>query len=123
VSDAPPQEPSVDSRDALIREQAARLEAQAEQITVLEALVADLREQLEATLRASSRNSSNSSVPPSMDDQPGRQPPRKQRRAAPRAEKKTAVITNADRRRCRGTQVTEEQPRATTLGCCHPPDR
>ncbi len=58
------QEPSVDPRDALIREQAARLEAQAEQIAGLEALVAELREQLEAALRASSRNSSNSSVPP-----------------------------------------------------------
>ena len=87
VSDAL-QEPSVDPRDALIREQTARLEAQAEQIAALEALVADLREQLEAALRASSRNSSNSSVPPSMDDRPGRQPPRKQRRAAERAEKK-----------------------------------
>jgi transposase len=82
------QEPSADPRDALIREQAARLEAQAEQIAGLEALVADLREQLEAALRASSRNSSNSSVPPSMDDQPGRRPPGKQRRAAERAEKK-----------------------------------
>jgi transposase len=78
----------VDLRDGLIREQAARLEAQAEQIAALEALVADLRGQLDAALRASSRNSSNSSVPPSMDDQPGRQPPRKQRRAAERAEKK-----------------------------------
>ena len=81
-------EPSADPRDALIREQAARLEAQAEQIAALEALVADLREQLETALRASSRNSSNSSVPPSMDDQPGRQPPGQQRRAAQRAEKK-----------------------------------
>jgi hypothetical protein len=62
VSDAP-QQPSADPRDALIREQAARLEAQAEQITALEALVADLREQLEVALWASSRNSSNSSVP------------------------------------------------------------
>ena len=34
------QEPSVDPRDALIRVQAARLEAQAEQIGALEALVA-----------------------------------------------------------------------------------
>jgi transposase len=78
----------VDPRDGLIREQAARLEAQAGQIAALEALVADLREQLEAALRASSRNSSNSSVPPSMDDQPGRQPPGKQRRAAGQAEEK-----------------------------------
>jgi hypothetical protein len=78
----------VDPRDGLIWEQAACLEAQAEQIVALEVLVADLREQLEAALRASSRNSSNSSVPPSMDDLPGRQPPGKQRRAAERAEKR-----------------------------------
>ena len=70
-----------DPRDALIREQA-------EQIAVLQALVADLREQLESALRASSRNSGNSSMPPSSDDLPGRKPPRKQRRAAERAEKK-----------------------------------
>jgi hypothetical protein len=75
VTDVPPAE---DPRDALIREQA-------EQIAVLRALVADLREQLEAALRASSRNSGNSSIPPSMDDQPGREPPRRERRAAERA--------------------------------------
>jgi hypothetical protein len=54
VTDALPPE---DPRDALIREQAARLEAQAGQIAGLEALVAGLREQLEAALRAASRNS------------------------------------------------------------------
>jgi hypothetical protein len=75
VTDVPPAE---DPRDALIREQAER-------ITALEAMVADLREQLEAALRAGSRNSGNSSVPPSMDDQPGRKPPRRERRAAERA--------------------------------------
>jgi hypothetical protein len=53
VSDAPPEDP----RDALIREQAVQLEAQAEQITALEALVADLREQVAAAERARSRNS------------------------------------------------------------------
>jgi hypothetical protein len=81
VTDAPPEEPPADLRDALIA-------AQAERIAALEAVVADLREQLAAALRASSRNSGNSSVPPSMDDQPGRKPPRKQRRAAGRAERK-----------------------------------
>ena len=70
-----------DPRDALIA-------AQAERIAALEALVADLREQLAAALRAGSRNSGNSSMPPSSDDLPGRKPPRKQRRAAERAEKK-----------------------------------
>ena len=84
MSDAPPEDP----RDALIREQAAQLEAQAEQITALEALVADLREQVAAAERARSRNSGNSSMPPSADDLPGRKPPRTGRRAAERAEKK-----------------------------------
>ena len=70
-----------DPRDALIA-------AQAEQIAVLEALVADLRKRLDATERAASRNSGNSSMPPSSDDLPGRIPPRKQRPAAERAEKK-----------------------------------
>jgi transposase len=84
VNDAPPEDP----RDALIREQVAQLEAQAEQITALEALVADLRGQVAAAERARSRNSGNSSTPPSADDLPGRTPPRKQRRAAERAEKK-----------------------------------
>ena len=77
-----------DPRDALIREQAQLIAAQAEQIAALEAVVADLREQLEAAARAGSRNSGNSSMPPSSDDLPGRKPPRKQRRAAERAEKK-----------------------------------
>lgn len=75
MTDVPPGE---DPRDALIREQA-------EQIAMLQALVADLREKLEAALRAGSRNSGNSSVPPSTDDQPGRKPPRRERRAAERA--------------------------------------
>jgi transposase len=73
--------PPGDPRDALIA-------AQAERIAALEALVADLREQLAAAERAGSRNSGNSSMPPSSDDLPGRKPPRKQRRAAERAEKK-----------------------------------
>jgi transposase len=78
VTDAPPPE---DPRDALIAEQAARIAA-------LEAVVADLREQLSSAVRAGSRNSGNSSMPPSSDDLPGRKPPRKQRRAAERAEGK-----------------------------------
>jgi transposase len=81
VTDAPPEGPPEDPRDALIREQAERIAA-------LEAVVADLREQLAAAQRAGSRNSGNSSMPPSSDDLPGRKPPRKQRRAAERAEKK-----------------------------------
>jgi len=78
VTDAPPPE---DPRDALIAEQAERIAA-------LEAVVADLREQLSSAVRAGSRNSGNSSMPPSSDDLPGRKPPRKQRRAAERAEGK-----------------------------------
>ena len=78
VTESPPPE---DPRDALIREQAG-------QIAALTALVAELREQLDAALRAASRNSGNSSMPPSGDDLPGRKPPRKERRAAERAEKK-----------------------------------
>jgi transposase len=86
VADSPPPE---DPRDALIREQAARLEAQAGQIAALEALVAGLREQLEVAHRAVSRNSGNSSMPPSSDDLPGRRPPaRKERCAAGRADRK-----------------------------------
>jgi hypothetical protein len=81
VTDVPPEEPPADPRDALIR-------AQAERIAALEAVVADLRERLEAAERSGSRNSGNSSLPPSSDDLPGRRPPRKQRRAAERAEKK-----------------------------------
>ena len=54
VTDVPPEDP----RDALIREQAG-------QIAALTALVAELREQLDAALRAASRNSGNSSMPPS----------------------------------------------------------
>ncbi len=81
MADALPGEPPEDPRDALIREQAERIAA-------LEALVADLRERLEAAERAGSRNSGNSSMPPSSDDLPGRKPPRKQRRAAERAEKR-----------------------------------
>ena len=77
MTDVPPEDP----RDALIREQAQR-------IAVLEAVVADLREQLAAAERSGSRNSGNSSMPPSTDDLPGKKPPRKQRRAAERAEAK-----------------------------------
>jgi transposase len=75
VTDVPLPE---DPRDALIR-------VQAERIVALEAVVADLREQLERALRAGSRNSGNSSMPPGADDQPGREPPRRERRAAERA--------------------------------------
>jgi hypothetical protein len=88
VTDVPPGEPSADPRDALIREQAQLIAAQAERIAALEAVVADLRERLEAADRAGSRNSGNSSMPPSSDDLPGRKPLRRQRRAAERAEKK-----------------------------------
>jgi hypothetical protein len=88
VADPPPQEPPGDPRDALIREQAQRIQAQAQQIAALEAVIADLREQLAAAQRAGSRNSGNSSMPPSSDDLPGRKPPRKQRRAVERAEKR-----------------------------------
>jgi hypothetical protein len=77
VTGAPPEDP----RDALIREQAER-------IAVLKAVVADLRERLEAAERAGSRNSGNSSMPPGSDDLPGRKPPRRQQRAAERAERK-----------------------------------
>jgi transposase len=74
--------PPEDPRDALIREQAG-------QIAALTALVAELRGQLDAALRAASRNSGNCSMPPSADDLPGRRPPaRQERRAAERAEKK-----------------------------------
>jgi hypothetical protein len=74
--------PPEDPRDALIREQAGQIEA-------LTALVAELRGNLDAALRAASRNSGNSSMPPSADDLPGRRPPaRKARRAAERAERK-----------------------------------
>jgi hypothetical protein len=48
--------PPEDPRDALIREQAQRIAAQAERIAVLEAVVADLRERLEAEERAGPRN-------------------------------------------------------------------
>lgn len=81
VSDAP-DESLADPRDALIREQA-------EKIAVLEALVADLREQMEALLRERSRNSGNSSLPPSSDDAvPGRGQSRQERRAAERSARK-----------------------------------
>jgi transposase len=74
--------PPEDPRDALIREQAG-------QIAALTELVARLRVQLDAAVRAASRNSGNSSMPPSADDLPGRMPPaRRERRAAERAEKK-----------------------------------
>jgi transposase len=73
--------PPEDPRDALIRELRG-------QVSDLTALVAELREQLDAARRAASRNSGNSSMPPSGDDQPGRQRPRRERRAAERADKK-----------------------------------
>jgi hypothetical protein len=72
VTDAPPPgEPSADPRDALIREQAERIEAQEQQIAgqaerldaqeqriaALEAVATDLRERLAAAERAGSRNS------------------------------------------------------------------
>jgi len=89
---ASPGSPPADPRDWLIRKQAERIGAQewrlavqAEQIAALEAVVADLRGQLEAAQRAASRNSGNFSMPPSTDDLPGRTPPRRQRRAAARA--------------------------------------
>ncbi|HEY3954396.1 MAG TPA: IS66 family transposase [Streptosporangiaceae bacterium] len=85
---SPPEEPPADPRDALIREQAQVIAAQAGKITALEAVVAGLREHLAAAERAGSRNSGNSSMPPSSDDLPGRKLPRKQRRAAERAGKK-----------------------------------
>ena len=47
MTDVPPGDPSADPRDALIREQAQLIAAQAEQIAALEAVVAGLREQLE----------------------------------------------------------------------------
>ena len=88
MSDAPPEEPPADPRDALVRDQAQVIAAQAERIAALETVVAGLREQLATAERTGSRNSGNSSMPPSSDDLPGRTPPRKQRRAAERAEKK-----------------------------------
>ncbi len=90
-----------DPRDALIA-------AQAEQIAVLEALVADLRKQLDATERAGSRNSGNSSMPPSSDDLPGRKPPRKQRRAAESAEKRRGKQPGSP-----GTSMTWKVPDRT----------
>ena len=84
MTGVPPQDP----RDGLIREQAQLIGMQAERIAALEAVVADLREQLAAAERSGSRNRGNSSMPPSSDDLPGRQPPRRQRRAAERAGKK-----------------------------------
>jgi hypothetical protein len=87
VTDAP-EELSADPREVLIREQA-------ETIAALEAVVADLREQLEAALRAGSRNSGNSSMSPSSDDLPGRTPSRQQRRAAERTAKKKRASSRA----------------------------
>jgi Family of unknown function (DUF6444) len=98
VSDAlMPEEPSADPRDALIRDQAQVIAAQAKRIAVLEALVSELREQLGAAERAGSRNSGNSSMPPRSDDLPGRTTPRKQRRAAERADKKSGGSSRAAR--------------------------
>jgi len=103
VTDAPG-EPPADSRDVLIREQA-------EKIAVLEALVADLRAQLETVLRERSRNSGNSSLPPSSDDAvPGKgQPSRQQRRSAERsAGKKRGKQPGSP-----GTSMTWEVPDRT----------
>lgn len=72
-------EPSADPREALILDQAQVTAAQAERIAALEAVVAELREQLAAAERAGSRNSGNSLMPPSSDDLPGQTMPRKQR--------------------------------------------
>ena len=87
-----------DPRDALIREQAQLIETQAERIAGLEAVVAGLRERLEAAERS---GAGNSGIPraPSSDDLPGRKPPRKQRRAAERAEKKKRGSSRAARGR------------------------
>jgi hypothetical protein len=101
--------PPEDPRDALIREQAALLKEQAEQIAALTALVAELREQLDAARRAVSRNSGNSSMPPSADDLPGRRlPARTQRRAAERAVQKRSRESSRGRRarRCAGAGRT-----------------
>ena len=54
MTDVPSGEPSEDPRDALIREQAQLIAAQAEQIAALEATVAGLRKQLETAERAGS---------------------------------------------------------------------
>jgi hypothetical protein len=94
--------PAGDPRDALIREQV-------EQIAVLQALVDDLREKLEAALRAGSRNSGNSSIPPSMDDQPGRKPPRRERRAGAFTELHSAFsrdFPSSPQRRSRGLSTS-----------------
>ena len=50
------------------------------QVAELTALVAELRGQLDAALRAASRNSGNSSMPPSADDLPGRKAPGQRKR-------------------------------------------
>jgi hypothetical protein len=89
VTDAPEELPA-DSREVLVRQQAELLKSQAEKIAALEALVADLREQVESLRREKSRNSGNSSLPPSSDDAvPGRGQEKKlsrqQQRAAARA--------------------------------------
>jgi hypothetical protein len=70
VTDAPlPDDAPADPRDALIREQAARLEAQerqiagqAERIAALEAVVADLREQLASAERAGRGTAAGSTI-------------------------------------------------------------
>jgi transposase len=103
VTDAPEELPA-DPRDVLIRQQA-------ETIAALEALVADLREQLETLQRERSRNSGNSSLPPSSDDTvPGRkQPSRQQRRAAERSGKKKRGKQPGSS----GTSMTWEKPGRT----------
>jgi transposase len=103
VTDAPEEVPA-DPRDVLIRQQA-------EEIAALRALVADLREQLEALRRERSRNSGNSSLPPSSDDAvPGREKPsRQQRRAAERSVKKKRGKQPGSP----GTSMTWEKPDRT----------
>jgi hypothetical protein len=99
VTDAP-DEPPADPRDELIR-------GQAEKIAALEALVADLRDQVETLVRERSRNSGNSSLPPSLDDAvPGRGQSRRQRRACGRsAGKKRGKQPGSP-----GTSMTGEVP-------------
>ena len=86
VTDAP-EEPPADPRDVLIREQAEKISLLEQEVAALRAVVADLREQVEALAREKSRNSGNSSLPPSTDDdRPGKQKlSRQQQRAAARA--------------------------------------
>ena len=65
--------------------QATEIAGQAERVAVLEALIADLREQPAAAVRAGSRNSGNSSMPPSFGRPAGAEAAPEERRAAERA--------------------------------------